>query len=182
MITENFTITVSPAVTLVPGINNFLGTSVAQFNPGAGMLTSISLSLTGTGTWTDSGANPHVLTKTFALANGENVASSQQDFFTTGAIMFNQSGSSSDSNVLAAFTGAGSVTTELTLQQIFGGDETFAAISPGLSGTLTYTFTPAGVPEPSSALVLLSAVAGLLGMRRLPAPDCRESAVRRVRR
>jgi Na+-transporting NADH:ubiquinone oxidoreductase subunit NqrB len=55
-ITENFTITISPAATISTGNNVFAGTSVAQFNPANGTLTSMSMSLTGSASWTSTSA------------------------------------------------------------------------------------------------------------------------------
>src|SRR5262249_41389199 len=58
-ITENFTITISPAATLsFTSFNAFAGTSAAQFNPANGMLTSITMSLTGSASWTSTSSTP----------------------------------------------------------------------------------------------------------------------------
>ncbi len=177
VITQNFTVTVSPAANLDVShaeADAFFPASApaAQFNPAEGTLTSVSMSLTGAVTYSLSGPGSALadkITEISVRAAGINFA--EQDQSQTGQINLNLAGSvprlgTPASFALPPFIGTGSVTPGLFVFARplceMSCTATFGTVSP-LSGTLTYTFTPAvsAVPEPTSGLVLLAGLAGL---------------------
>jgi hypothetical protein len=166
IITENFTMTIGPppvALNPVPAINSF-GTSVPQFNPANGTLTSVSFSLTGSVMWNSSSASPDLLVK--GVVTGSEAVFGLQNFSTPGTLTINLSGSASDPGTLAGVTGAGTVSAGLNILDFSGppvGTGTFETGTGGLSGTLTYTFTPATTPEPASLTLFSISALGLIG-------------------
>jgi hypothetical protein len=158
-ITESFTINIGPPpATLSNFQDNFFSESVPQFNPANGTLTSVSVSLTGSGTWTSTSAFPDMLVFGAVQKNDITIP---QDFGTPGTTTISLSGSSTDSGILGSVTGTGLVTAGLDLNPLCDSTNTFETVSPGLSGTLTYTFTP--TPEPASVTLFGIGAVGALG-------------------
>jgi hypothetical protein len=167
-ITENFTITISPAATLsFPGNNEFAGTSVAQFNPANGTLTSMSMSLAGSASWTSISLTPSLgIAAEVSFIDGF-VPQMISTPSTMISIDLPSSGPITDPGGLAAFTGTGTLPTLLLItdNSLQPSIDTFATL--GLSGTLTYTFTPVPGPIAGAGLPgLIFAGAGLLGWWR----------------
>jgi hypothetical protein len=132
-----------------------------QFNPANGTLTSVQETLTGTATWTSSGA-PFLST----LLGPSDIAS--QGFTGADTITFNMSGMSSSSATLTDFTGTGSTSVELALFVNSTGAGTFATNGTGLLDTITYTFTPTATPLPAALPLFATGLGamGLFGWRR----------------
>jgi hypothetical protein len=163
MITQNFTITVSPAAPLAAGDNLFVA-SLSKFNPANGTLTAVSVSERGSGTWTSTSTSPQI---TPFIYLGQNTGG---EFLTTpGSIDLNGTAGFPASLIPPQFTGIGSVMVGLNVvdgsQTPF--TDTFETGQGGLSGTLTYTFTPnTAVPEPSTLTLLGLGSLGLLAYGR----------------
>jgi hypothetical protein len=162
-ITENFTITIGPpAVILTFGPNNDFFASVPQFNPANGTLTSVSMSLSGSGTWfSNSGLQPILFALGTVQNSNQNITGSE-GFIFPGVITINVSGSDSDSGLLGLVTGTGSLMAGLQLQDDSQqpSTDTFQTSVGGIAGTLTYTFT---TPEPASLTLFGISALGVLG-------------------
>src|SRR5262249_2623156 len=121
-ITENFTITIGPpAATLsFSGNNEFAGTSVAQFNPANGTLTSISASITGSASWASDSSTPslgvigQVGSAGLAIGFGSLTPFSMPDTITLSLLL----SPIMDPAGLAKFTGIGTVTTDLLISDL----------------------------------------------------------------
>jgi hypothetical protein len=158
----NFTINVSPAATLVAGDNLFT-LSEPQFNPAKGTLTEVDISLLGPATWTSTSTGPLLFTDGYVGTDLGGIGYIDPSSFSSVDVNV---GVGSPSLGLP-FTGTGSLMVGLNIddesQTPFS--DTFKTGTGGLSGTLTYTFTPSAtaVPEPSTLTLLGIGSLGLLG-------------------
>jgi hypothetical protein len=150
-ITETYSLT-------IPGMTGLDTTSFPEFNPANGTLNEIMATLTGPGTVTVSGGIGEDLTVLLRLPSNQPIPGAEESFFFPGGdVTFDLSGSDTSAADLSSLIGTG--TTSLNL-------ETFASISgaidtASLTGSITYTYTPAAVPEPGSLALLCVGVAGL---------------------
>lgn len=162
-ITEMLSITVFPAMT-IPNSGNFAGTAFPKFNPSIGTLNNIMTTLTGPATWTSSIPSQFFVTCVALHGTGECVTSFQ-DFPSPGTININLSGTDSFAPDLATLTGTGTTTLDLRAV-IFDLGDTFATSASGLSGSITFNYTPsATIPEPSSLALFGIGFVGLAFFR-----------------
>ncbi|MBV9443552.1 MAG: PEP-CTERM sorting domain-containing protein [Acidobacteriaceae bacterium] len=170
-ITESFSLSI-PTTTLTDtapnGGENFPTTGFAEFNPAIGTLNSIAATLTGPATWSF-GLN-FILNASLLFNNSptftEAGINAFQSFESQGAISFDISTTNTFPDELLLVTGTG--TTNFVLNLSAAGD-TFSTTSPGLTGTITYNYTPAAaIPEPGSLtlLAVAGATTGLFALRR----------------
>ena len=92
-----------------------------------------------------------------------------QFFSAPGTINFNMSGSITDANLLSLeFTGSGSQSFDLILTELANGGTPDGFEASGLSGTITYNFTPVATPLPAALPLFATGLGGLglLGWRR----------------
>jgi hypothetical protein len=166
-IVETFTISASGAPD-----QNFLSTPFDLFHPSLGTLTSVGESVSGSLTWTPGASDQELL-----LVLGK-----------TGTSQFFSGSESGEAQVInVSLTGAGGFQDPAFVGTGTTQENLAASQSPGvgtlsgdsLTGQVTYTYTPAAVPEPStSAMMLLGfAVLGYAFDRLKPAarrkPACR---------
>jgi hypothetical protein len=169
-ITLPFSLTVSPAATLVAGasFNFFDSTPFAQFNPAMGTFNSVSVSLTGNATWTESTGPASNLEARLGLDDTNIFVSNVQTFTMPGAITLNLSYAAAAGGfggaVEGTFVGTGTTHQNLALFTAFPG-ETFAT-QGSLTGTVTYDFTPGTpVPEPGSVALLAAGISSVVYVR-----------------
>lgn len=168
-ITETFSLSV-PTTALTPGGNIFTTTSFAEFNPADGTLNSITATLTGPATWSGGSIEGDVFSA-FLVFSGTNrlVGNTAAPVFTGlpfGSTTINFNISETDTLALDFPFVTGTGTTGFDFVAISPGT-TFSANSPGLSGTITYNFTPsASVPEPTTLTLLGTGLLVLAGAAR----------------
>jgi hypothetical protein len=158
-IQESFTVTLgNPAL---PGGSDVLfpSSAFALFNPTNGTLNNVSTTLTGSANWGGTGTIDIDLREpgaTLVFLLGAN--------FGSGAITFNASDPNDTSpGVLAAFSGTGNAVMNL---DVFSDDPGTLTTDAAFSGTVTYDYTPAAVPEPASLALFGAALLGFGAIRR----------------
>ncbi len=100
------------------------------------------------------------------MHNTNEEVASGQTFLSPGLITFDIHGTDSFGFDLAAFTGTGTTTLDLRL---FATAEIHSTSTTGLTGTITYDFTPVTVPESGSLSLFDVGLPSLLGSMRLRA-------------
>ena len=143
---------------------NFLSTPFDLFHPSLGTLTSVGKSVSGSLTWTPGASDQELL-----LVLGK-----------TGTSQFFSGSESGEAQVInVSLTGAGGFQDPAFIGTGTTQENLAASQSPGvgmlsgdsLMGQVTYTYTPAAVPEPSTWAIMLLGFAGLgyAFVRRKPA-------------
>ncbi len=161
---ETETFTDNGAPTDVNSLSDVLSSSFSQFNPALGTLNSITISASGTATFTDTGSGledgayfggiSSPTEPNFGLVDGNG------SLLGTGT--FDISASGTESFVLAPFEGAS--TTSVYFQfDVSGG----TLVANDVPGTLTYNYTPAvaSVPEPVHWSVFAAGLATPIALR-----------------
>lgn len=153
-ITQDFTVTLNPAVGFNGANSLFGGTPFDQFNPADGTLDAITASLSG----------PAVLEAEFtfvtvglAVENGNRIGHAQ-GFQSNGDITISLDARAAFTPAFASLVGTGTTTLYLSL---LGTPGSFETAPDGLQGTITYNFTPSSVPEPSTWALTIAGFAGL---------------------
>jgi hypothetical protein len=167
-ITENLSITLPSSATLASGkIFGF----ASSFDKTLGKLTSIQMSLTGPIITADPDGGSPLFNIEVTLDGNENFQVSQ-DLLGAGMFNLNLSGTTSDPTVLTFWStvpGNLNVSLEFLTTNDSPLDATYKAGDTGLTGTMTFNYTPVGVPGPivgAGFPGLIFAGAGLLGWWR----------------
>lgn len=150
-ITNSFTVGIPSGSSLPAAI---IPSGLSLFNPAQGTLTGVSLTITGSATWTSSYSSPLLLA---FLDSVTTLSTNSQTVTSPGAIAINLTGTSTSTTSLGLYTGTGDYTgtlLDLSVSQLETGD-TISASAP-LAGKITYTFAAAvtTTPEPASLLHL----------------------------
>jgi hypothetical protein len=166
-ITENLSITLPSSATLASG--KVLGFASA-FDSKLGKLTSIQMSLTGPIITADPDGGSPLLNIEVTLDGNEGFTAAQD--LGVGTLNLDLSATSTDPTVLTFWSivpGNLSVNLEFLTTNDSPLDATFKAGDTGLTGTMTFNYTPVGVPGPIAGTGfpgLIFAGAGLLGWWR----------------
>ena len=146
--------------------------SVEGFNPALGTLNSISASVSGSYTTTilpdhDSDFNVNLES---GPNNGEGILSTLQFEFLSGTYTIaGQTQNDTDPYLKNLFTSAGTVQFYFNYYDALAGSDSNATPN-GLSGLVTYNYTPAApiavTPEPSSLALLGTGILGVAGVLR----------------
>jgi hypothetical protein len=147
-----------------PDINNLSSaspavtenTSVSQFNPALGTLTSVSISDTANLTWVGAGSSTNQFAVAYSVdstGQGGSPFCANPCTFTVNPLV--------DASILSDFIGTGTVAASVTLTNASSSfllDATF-------TDAVTYTYTPAAasIPEPSALSVFMVGLFGLGG-------------------
>jgi PEP-CTERM motif len=159
-ITEFFSVTILPAVTLSGGEDRFAVTPFAQFDPADGALNSVTTTLAGSATWT-SAFDPPGLTAVLTYPGSDSSFLPPQELSLPGAITIDLPGGTDFfAPDFATLIGTGTATLDFLLVGSAG--DTFATSASGLEGSITYDFTASAlVPEPSTWAMLVLGFGGL---------------------
>lgn len=162
-LTENFSVAL-PTTTLSL-TNNFSPTGLAEFNPADGTLTGISISLSGSASWKTEDLLP-ALAASLLTPSGLPIDVQAIAYLLPGSytIDLDLSGTLA-SQYFTGFTGTGDVGYSILDLATLDTGSTISA-STALSGTVTYTYTPAtaAVPESGTLAQLIPTLVGVLGL------------------
>jgi hypothetical protein len=141
-------------------------TVIDQFNPALGLLTNVTVSLTGQFAFSGGGSSDVNSAAIGVAMVGFEFAVTNSSVTGNGPVTFNGFISTSNTGTLSSFTGPG----QLTPLVEGTNTSTTSLLSVSLiSGNVTYTYTPSlAVPEPGSFALLWSGLLGLFlaGTRR----------------
>lgn len=166
-LTTTFSVTIEPPANVVQFNNFFTTTAFNLFNPTDGTLNSVSIALSGPADWTSDDSSPNFQTglgtlSLFTLAVSPTIT-------TPGSVSISMSsGTITGPFFLGVFTGSGTTSLNFAVD-IDDPDTGFTGTyvgdmfsTMGLSGTITYNYTPEPSPEPSGLLLLGVGLLGLL--------------------
>jgi hypothetical protein len=166
-ITQTLSVDINPAATMSCCGDKFPSTSINEFDPSLGTLTSISFTLSGDVGWTGSAQFPLLNFSGFEIDSSN--ASLGGSFTCTAYGLCDASTSGTDifAPDFAFVTGTGSVLFKFDVSGDPGDQITtnFDGDHP-LTGSVTYTYTPNSVPEPLTISLFGAGLVGAVAMRR----------------
>lgn len=169
VLTQAFTIQV-PFNTTVGAATSVASSTLSQFDPTTGTLTSVNTTFSGIGSWLNP-AMGQMLELSLVVHERAVVLAGQREFFVPGAINFNFTGNDSYLPELTSFVGPGLTQVDLR----FSGSGGTLTTPPNI-GTISYVFTPTvAIPEPEAVWLtgLGLVMMGLLrGRRGTSIRDC----------
>jgi len=172
VITQNISVDINPASTLDGSTDLFPSSSFNEFNSSLGNLNSVSYTFSGDVRWTGSASpNLGLGSAGFLYAGTAFLVGSATSIKCNSYGNCNVSNSATDNFAfdLTLVTGTGSTVFDLGLRGN-SGDQVSTKNSDNrdipLTGTVTYNYTPAAVPEPLTISLFGAGLAGAVTMRR----------------